>query len=173
MPTTPVAYSIPTFLFTFLWHLTIFYIKLSSSFTWPVSSLSFLTLQMYLILGISCSWQTGLLIVSWTYHSHSFHLHDLTQTLPKCLPTCLLPFLKIWFNCYLCQEAFPNHLLTNRFANIHTCVEHPLPCTPPTSIVWATIWLLLNASIHCYTAYIYSLSPGSSIKSTVYFILRN
>lgn len=76
---------------------------------------------------------------------------------PKCLPTCLLPFWKIWLKCFL----------TNRFAHIHTCVEHPLPCTPLASIFWATIWLLLNASIHCYTAYIYSLSPRSSIRSTV------
>lgn len=50
-----------------------------------------------------------------------------------------------------------------------TYVEHPFLCIPLASIVWTTIWRLLHASIHCYTAYIYSIFPRSRIISTVYF----
>lgn len=95
-------------------------------------------------------------LVSLLFLEHNVHILStfLIQLKPfsKCLPTCLLPFWMIWFKCFL----------INRCAYIHTSVVHPLPCTPLASILWATIWLLLNASIHCSTAFIYSLPKGQA-----------
>lgn len=70
----------------------------------------------------------------------------------------------------LFQEAFPNHLPTNRSTHIHTHVEHPFPRTPLASVVWITIWPLLHNGLYpLQYAYIYSIFPRSRIMSTIYF----